>query len=339
MRGRWRVLLLATACLFSSSIFARQCPSAPETPRVKRSFKLTVLDTTKAPEAGVKVVLGTVDRYRALHPVSNGVTDQDGVLNFVNLKAGEFTLQFTDRSGDRQRYIVQIADGGEASVEYHWPYVNWIPLRSASGILRHDSEPMRHYQVTLEGYPDGNDMGVSDTDVQGRFDLPATRPGRYYVGLSIADSRTGTPRNLGRIPISVSLDDDPVLTPDSIFVDENACGLVYDQFCTQPAAKMESWCIRTVDASEGAIANASVTLQAQHGSVGSTRLTSDEKGNVRVPNLAGGDYELQVFAKGFTPVRRIVTIVPGLASCNTATVIPMNTFGSGCAPATQGKGN
>jgi hypothetical protein len=240
---------------------------------------------------------------------------------------------------ERQRYDVQVAAmGGENALEYTWPNVNWLPMRSASAILKNGTNPLRHYQVTLLGYPDANEMGVSDTDVQGRFDLPAVRGGRYWIELSQADPMSGTSKKFGRIPIIVTLDDRSAAV-DAIFVAENACGLSYDQFCTRQPAKLEGWCIETTDEKGSALAQASATLKSQHGSVSGSSFTSDEKGVVRVPNLAAGDYELQVFADGYTPIRQFLTIVPGLASCSTALVVPMNTLGGGCAPATPGKGN
>jgi hypothetical protein len=94
-----------------------------------------------------------------------------------------------------------------------------------------------------------------------------------------------------------------------------------------------------VDGNGAGIPKASLSLKAQHGSLDASRFTADDNGTLRVPNLSAGDYQLEVLANGFTPVRQTVTIVPGLASCSTAVVVPMNAFGSGCAPATQGKGN
>ena len=89
-----------------------------------------------------------------------------------------------------------------------------------------------------------------------------------------------------------------------------------------------------------AIAKASATLKSQHGSLEcNPGLPPTRTGIVSLPTLAAGDYQLQVFATGYTPVRQFVTIVPGPASCSTAVVVPMNTLGSGCAPASQGKGN
>lgn len=339
MRRRWQGLMMAAGLVLSSAAFGDACPQPAATPIVSRSFKLTIADFRSAPKSAVKVVLGTIDRYNTMHPVSNGTTDKDGVLNFAKLPLGNFSFQFTDAMNERQRYDVQVAAmGGENALEYTWPNVNWLPMRSASAILKNGTNPLRHYQVTLLGYPDANEMGVSDTDVQGRFDLPAVRGGRYWIELSQADPMSGTSKKFGRIPIIVTLDDRSAAV-DAIFVAENACGLSYDQFCTRQPAKLEGWCIETTDEKGSALAQASATLKSQHGSVSGSSFTSDEKGVVRVPNLAAGDYELQVFADGYTPIRQFVTIVPGLASCSTALVVPMNTLGGGCAPATPGKGN
>jgi hypothetical protein len=339
MKGCWQGLVIAAALVLSSVAFGDTCPQSTTPPIVSRSFKLTVADFRSVPKAAVKVVLGTIDRYNTMHPVSTGATDKDGVLNFAKLPPGNFSFQFIDAMGERQRYDLQVgAMGGESALQYTWPNVNWLAMRSASAILKNGANPLRHYQVTLLGYPDANEMGVSDTDVQGRFDLPAVKAGRYWIELSQADPMTGTSKKFGRIPIIVTMDErSPAV--DAIFVAENACGLSYDQYCTRQPAKLEGWCIKTLDAKGSGIAKATATLRAQHGSLGGSMLTADENGIVRVPNLASGDYELEVFASGYTPVRQFVTIVPGLASCSTAVVVPMNTLGGGCAPATPGKGN
>ena len=115
------------------------------------------------------------------------------MLNFAKLPPGKFAFQFTDDMGERQRVRrAGCSAGGERrAFEYAWPNVNWLPMRSASGILKNGNNPLRHYQVTLLGYPDANEMGTSDTDVQGRFDLPAVKAGRYWVELSQADPESG----------------------------------------------------------------------------------------------------------------------------------------------------
>jgi hypothetical protein len=333
-------VLLGAMLVLSSDAFSKTCSQdSPATQIVQRSFKLSVVDFQSTPKANVKVVLGSIDRYDVMHAVSTGVTDKSGVLNFAKLPPGNFSFQFTDAMGERQRVPVKVgASGGDAAFEYAWPNVNWLPLRSASGILRNGTNPLRHYQVTLLGYPDANPMGTSDTDMQGRFDLPALKPGRYWVELSQADTESGQPTRFGRIPIIVTLDN-RYAAVDTIFVTENTCGLQYDQFCTRQPAKLEGWCIKTVDSNGAGIPKASLSLKAQHGSLDASRFTADDNGTLRVPNLSAGDYQLEVLANGFTPVRQTVTIVPGLASCSTAVVVPMNAFGSGCAPATQGKGN
>lgn len=339
MNARCQYLLITVALLFSLFAFAEPCAQTPATPSVKRSFKLKVTDDRNTPRHGVKVTLGTLDRYHALHPVSVGVTDTSGVLVFAKLDPGAFTLQFNDPDGERQRFDVHVAaTGGDPTLDYTWVNANWISLRAASAILKSGTEPLRHYQLTLQGYPDGEDLGTSDTDLDGRFDLPAVRPGRYYVALSQPDSVSGGKKYFGRIPIIVT-QDDRYPAVDTIFVEANACGLSYDQYCTQTPAKLEGWCIQTVDAKGAPIPKAAATLKSLHASVGSTNLRADDTGTVRVPSLAGGDYELEIFAKSFTPVRRFLTIVPGLASCSTAIIVPMNPLGSGCAPAPPGKGN
>jgi hypothetical protein len=340
MKGCWIVSLIIGTLLFSAAAFADTCAEVVKpTPRLRSAFKLTVLDSTNTPKADVRVALGTMDRYNAMHPVSAGVTDANGVLNFAKVKPGNLTFQFTDSSGERQWYDVEIvSDGGDASVDYSWPYVNWIPLRSAGAILMNGSSPMIHWHVTLQGYPDGNELAFGDTDAQGKFDLPASKPGRYYVELSQSESNTGTTKSLGRIPVSVTMDERyPAV--DVIFVADTACGLNYDQFCVLPPAKLENACMQAVDSSGAGLPNAYAKIYSQHGFIGTSDVTADKDGKLNLSNLTAGDYQLQIFSKGHTPVRRSITIAPGAATCSTPTVIPMNSFGSGCTPASPGKGN
>lgn len=341
MKGRLLVLLMVTV-IFSSTAFADTCAQVvKETPSVSKSFKLTILDSKQAPRAGVKVALGTVDRYSAMHPVSSGITDSNGVLNFVNVKPGNLTFQLTDPGGERQWYDVQVlAEGGDATVDYNWPFINWLTVRSATGLLMKGSQPMQHLHVTLEGFPEGNELAYTDTDGQGRFDLPAEKPGRYYVELTQSESQMGTSKSLGRIPITVTLDEHYAAL-DAIFVEENSCGLTFDQFCSLPKAEIASGCIQTVEANGDVLPGATARLFSQRGSIGATTLNSDKDGNIKLPNLAAGDYQLQIYSRGHTPVRRVLSIATGTASCKTPMVIPMNPFGSGCAPAipAQGKGN
>lgn len=341
MKSRWSRWLWVGSLVLSSVAFADTCAEVVgATPRVNRTFKFTVLDHNKQPKSGVRVELGTLDRYNAMHPVASGVTDNNGVLNFVAVKPGNLTFQMTDRSGERQWSDIEvIGDGGESSADFSWPYVNWLPLRSATGFLLDQSEPMRHWNVTLETFPDGAQIAFSDTDNQGRFDLPADRPGRYYIELSQTDSNTGGTRSIGRVPVNVTLDEHyPAV--DAIFVQSSECGLKYDQFCTLKKATLDSLCLRTVDAKGNGIA-AHARIFSKHGSVGTSEINAGEHGDLNLPPLSAGDYELQIFDKGYTPVRRTVTVQPGAQACTTPALIPLNPLGMGCAIETPaaGKGN
>jgi uncharacterized surface anchored protein len=342
MKGRWFVLSILGTLILSSALFADTCAQVVgATPRVNGTFKFTVLDINKNPRAGVHVDLGTIDRYNAMHPISSGTTDANGVLNFVNLKAGNFTFQMTDNTGERQYFDVQIvSDGGDPTAVYMWPFVNWLSLRSGSGILMSGSEPLRHWHVTLEGFPDGNELGFGDTDASGAFDLPAGKPGRYYIELSQSDSNSGSNYSLGRVPISVTMDE-KYPAADAIFVENSECGIKYDQFCTLPPETIENSCIQTVDANGKALTTAHARLFSQRGAVGTTNISSDSDGNIKLPRLSAGDYQLQIFAHGYTPIRRFITVTPGAASCEKPMVIPMNALGYGCVIATPppGKGN
>ncbi len=335
MKNAARISAFTLALLFSLSLCAQEC-APPPPPHVKGDFKLTVVDWTKAPQAGIKVTLGSEDRYKTLHPVAVGATDADGVLYFKKLAAGPYALQFTDHEGERQWFHVVVASDGEDAAEYAWPHIRWLPVRSAGAILIKDNEPMRHYRVTLIGYPDGEQLGNSDTDINGRFDLPATQVGRYWVDVATSDGQ-GNLNSLGRIPIYMQLSTDS-RNVETIFVQQGKCGLVFDEWCSLPAAKLKGSCMQTVNDAGQGITNANVTLRLQHSYTSSTVVRSDKDGYVKLPNLAAGDYELTITAKGYAPVHQAVALAPGDAGCNSAIVVPMYTFGSGCVPATQGKG-
>ncbi len=324
--------LCAVALFFSSASHAQSCSeSAPPPPVVKPAFKLMVLDHSQAPEPGVRVTLGTVDRYNAIHPVSNGTTDKDGVLFFVNIKPGSYSFRFTDATGERQWYSLQVAPDGQDSVAYTWRYTKWVALSVASGVLMHDDEPMRHYHVTLEGYPDGYSLGTSDTDLDGRFDLPASRPGKYYFDIAETSGDAGEAHSIGRIPVNLALADGST-SSEELFVNQNACGIAYDQFCTLPTVKLDSSCVQAVSPTGVAIAKARASLRSPTGSAAPTRLRANDAGVIQFPNLAAGDYELQLFAAGYTPIRRSLSVTAGAGACTTISVITMNPFGQGCAP-------
>jgi hypothetical protein len=323
--------LCAVALLFSSASVAQSCSeAAPPPPVVKPAFKLTVLDHSQAPELGVRVTLGTVDRYNVIHPVSNGTTDKDGVLNFISIKPGIYSFRFTDASGERQWQALQVAPDGQDAVAYTWHYTKWVALSVASGVLMHDDEPMRHYHVTLEGYPDGYSLGTSDTDLDGRFDLPASRPGKYYFDIAETDTN-GEAHSIGRIPVNIAAGDGSA-SSEEIFVDQNTCGVAYDQFCTLPAVKLDTSCVQAVSPTGVAIGKARASLRSQNGSAAPTRLRANDAGVIQFPNLAAGDYQLQVFAAGYTPIRRTLTVSAGAGACTTISVLTMNPFGQGCAP-------
>ena len=264
-RGRLRplrvVALAAFGLLFSSALPAQECSKEKTPPpSVQPAFQLTVLDTAQQPMSGVKVTLGTVDRYQTLHPVSNGVTDQQGVLFFRSIPAGAYSFRFTDKSGDRQMYAIRVAANGEKAIQYAWPNVRWVNLSVAAGNLKHDDEPIRHLHVSLEDYYDGRELATSDTDLLGRFDLPYGQAGRYWMDLSATDT-AGNTASIGKIPVAIGLAG-TAGNSDQIFVNRGACGIQYDQFCTIPSKKIESSCIQAVDPGGAAIPKAHATLRS-----------------------------------------------------------------------------
>src|SRR3569833_1619977 len=113
MKRSWMTIALAGTMLASMGLFAADCGTAAiPTANVGRAFKLSVYDAMFAPLANVKVTLGTIDRYNTLHPVSRGVTDTKGVLNFLKLTPGSYTLQLVDSSGERRTESVQVSANG-----------------------------------------------------------------------------------------------------------------------------------------------------------------------------------------------------------------------------------
>ena len=337
---RWSVALLAGILAASSLLFADNCnQGSTEKPKLGRTFKLTVFDSNHSVRKGLRVSLGTFDRYHAFHPVASGTTDSDGVLNFVKVQPGVLTLQIVDNNTSERQYkdVEVLAKGGDAALEYAWPYVNWLSLRSASAYLMNYSEPMRQWNVTLESFPDAKELAEADTDIAGRFDVPARDPGRYWIELAKPDRQTGLKRSIGRIPINVTLDD-RYPAADAIFVSPNACGLVYDTYCTLPTGTLKGSCIQTVDA-QGTAISSTATLVSVRGATTPVSLTADKDGYVKLPSIAG-DYELRIFARNYTPIRKKLSLATSAdTSCNNAVVIPLYPFGASCKAAPQGKGN
>ncbi len=330
------VWLLAATFLFSSVVFA--CTEAPANPApVSRSFQVTASDSHHHPLAGVRVSLGTIDRYKTMHAVARGTTDSNGVLKFQNVPLGSFTLQFTDALGERQfRDVSVVKTGGADGLQYEWPYVNWIPLRSASALVKSNADPLRHYQVSLQGVPEGNVLGISDTDQLGRFDLPAERPGRYRVEILQPDTDSGIPTSLGTIPIEVTGDERlPAL--DTIYIAETSCGLQSDRICRGNA--IESSCLHIVDSQGADIPIAFAKLTAKSGTVLRDRFKASAKAMFELADMASGEYEMEIFAAGFAPASVSVRSTADKASCRTPAVVTMNAIGYGCQPPAQGKVN
>jgi hypothetical protein len=336
MRKLGYVAIAAFGLLFSSSLPAQDCsqPNAPA-PNVQPSFQLTVTDSSGQPLAGVKVTLGTIDRYQTLHPVSNGVTDQQGVLSFRHIPTGAYSFRFSDHNGERQMFAIQVATDGEQTLQYAWPITKWVNLSVASGNLMHDDEPLRHLHVSLEDFYDGRELATSDTDLLGRFDLPFGRPGRYWMDVAATDS-AGNTASIGKIPVSIGTADASG-SSDQIFVNRGACGVTYDQFCTLPPAKLETSCIQMVNPGGLAVANAHATFRSA-AAASATTLNANAAGVIQFPSLAAGDYQLQIFAAGYTPIRRTLTVSSSAGACRAISVVTMNPFGSGCAPL-PGKAN
>ncbi|ABF41197.1 hypothetical protein Acid345_2196 [Candidatus Koribacter versatilis Ellin345] len=333
---RWCSALVAGILAVSSAVFADTCGEASNsTVNLARNFRLTVTDATRATRQGIKVSLGSVDRYDTMHPVATGTTDSNGVLNFVKVVAGDYTLQMIDATTERQRRKVHVAVTGDAAYEFSWPFVNWMQLRAASGLLHYYAEPMRHWNIALLQFPDAVEISNTDTDNQGRFDLPALSAGRYWLEVAENNTQTGIKRPVGRIPINVTLDEKlPAL--DSIFITTSSCGLNYDQFCTLPPEKLTGSCLQIVNSKGTAIA-ATANLISLVGS-STTKFSTDKDGYFKLPAFVG-DYDLTIYAKDYTPVRQRIHLSPTDSTCNTAIVIPMYPFGSSCKAPLPGKGN
>lgn len=332
------VWLLASAFLFSSGAFGcTEISAAPA--QVSRTFDVAVSDATHKPLAGVRVSIGTLNAYKVMHTLARGTTDANGALRFQNIAVGNLTLQFTDASGDQQyRDVAVVKTGGATSLQYQWPFVNWIPLRSASALLKNNSEPLRHYQVKLLGAPGGEVLGVSDTDQYGRFDLPADQQGRYFIEVLKPDTENGTTTSLGKIPVEVT-GDSALPALDTIYLAETSCGLMSDRICRAKPSVAENACFHVVDPQGADVATAYAKLISKAGVVVRDGLRSDSKADFDLSDFAPGEYELEVFANGFAPSQVTVRKSATGADCGSPAVITMNVIGYGCQPSEQRKVN
>lgn len=332
MSSCWRRLALFTAAWFLFPILGI-AQSAPV--RLAGAFRVVVRDASQHPKANVRVTLGKPNAY-TLRAVMRGNTSQDGILSFAKIPPGEYTLQLIDSIGETNLVPVEIvAKGGMPELSYTWPYIHWLPMNFVSGILMNGSAPMNRRNIVVRTFPGEAVVASAETDLRGAFDVPVMTPGRYVLDVSQTD-QNGASQYTGRIYAIVSLQGERETEP--LFAEQSPAGLVYDRFCTLQPADVKDGCLQTTSAEGAPLPGAVLHIRPETGFSPEQVYTSDAEGMVRLPMLPPAAYNVQVYARGKTPLRLRVQM-DATGACTNPLRLSFNAIGSGCAPATPGKAN
>lgn len=120
------------------------------------------------------------------------ITSEDGHFEFLQLKAGKFSLQGAKRGfisaafDQHEQYSTAIVTGAGFDTEHL--VLRLMPLALIAGkIIDESGDPVRHANVTLyrENHSGGMNRivgaGGAFTDDQGSYEFPSLAPGNYFV--------------------------------------------------------------------------------------------------------------------------------------------------------------
>src|SRR5215475_10850237 len=192
---RFRLVVLGLILLPSCATLHAQNPVAGQSAIQDARFKIAgtivnALDGTPLGKARVSIV----DTSNRMYPIWM-ITSEDGHFEFLQLKAGKFSLQGAKRGfisaafDQHEQYSTAIVTG--AGVDTESLVLRLTPLALLGGkIFDESGDPVRHARVTLyrENHAGGMNRivpaGGAMTDDQGSYEFPSLAPGNYFVAVA-----------------------------------------------------------------------------------------------------------------------------------------------------------
>lgn len=192
---RFRLLTLGLILPGSYATFGAQNPVADESTSRDARFKIAgtivnALDGAPLGQARVSI-FDTRNRASAIWMV----TSEDGHFEFVQLKAGKFSLEGAKRGfisaafEQHEQYSTAIVTG--AGLDTENLVLRLTPLALMAGkIIDEFGDPVRHANVALyrENHTGGMNRivraGGASTDDQGSYEFPSLTPGNYFVSVA-----------------------------------------------------------------------------------------------------------------------------------------------------------
>jgi len=170
-------------------------PALQESSKAGQTFKIAgtvVSSTTGAPLSQARISLAEI---RDREKVTTMITSEDGHFEFLQLKAGKYSLQGAKRSfisaayEQHEQFSTAIVAGPEFSTEQL--VLRLTPMALITGhVLDEFGDPVRGAQVML--YFENRGAGMSRitaarsslSDDRGFYDFSQLRPGKYYVSVT-----------------------------------------------------------------------------------------------------------------------------------------------------------
>lgn len=189
---RLRLLVLALILLHTCATRGAQNPIADQSAVRDARFNIAgtivnALDGAPLGQARVSI-FDASNRANAIWMI----TSEDGHFEFLQLKAGKFSLQGAKRGfisaafDQHEQYSTAIVTGAGFDTEHL--VLRLTPLALIAGkIIDESGDPVRHANVTLyrENHSSGMNRivgaGGASTDDQGSYEFPSLTPGNYFV--------------------------------------------------------------------------------------------------------------------------------------------------------------
>jgi hypothetical protein len=191
---RLRLLALALILLHSCATRGAQNPIADQS--TVRDARFNIAGTIVNALDGAPLRQARVSIFDASNRANTiwMITSEDGHFEFLQLKAGKFSLQGAKRGfisaafDQHEQYSTAIVTGAGFDTEHL--VLRLTPLALIAGkIIDESGDPVRHANVTLyrENHSGGMNRivgaGGASTDDQGSYEFPSLTPGNYFVSV------------------------------------------------------------------------------------------------------------------------------------------------------------